>query len=173
MFDDNRPKITLTKTNTQRYIEIATFACLGLALVYTILNYSALPEQVPMHFNISGEVDNYGDKSFVWFPLVIGFGLCFGLMQLNKHPHLFNYPNKITADNAEKQYSSAIKMMSIINFMVALLLAILSYNIVSLGINGTDKTAKWSEYLMYIILGLMTFGPLIWVIKSAVSPSDK
>jgi len=173
MYNEARPKITLIKTKTQRAIEVATLACLVIALAYTIFNYTALPEQVPMHFNLSGEVDNYGDKSFVWFPLIIGFGLCFGLYKLNKYPHLFNYPTEITSDNAEKHYTFAVKTMSLVNFMVALLFAIISYQVVSLGLSGGNKTTTWSEYLIYFIIGIMTLGPLIWVIKIAVTQNKE
>jgi len=173
MFYDKRPKIALEKTKTQRIIEIATFASLGLALVFTVLNFNALPNQVPIHFNISGEVDNYGNKNFVWLPIVIGFGLCYGIYKLNKYPHLFNYSTKITSDNAEKIYTSAVKVMSLVNFMVAILLAIISYQVVSLGLSGGNKTATWSEYLIYLIIGIMTLAPLIWVVKIAVSQNKE
>jgi len=167
MFGENKPKITLKKTKPQRYIEMATFACLFIALAYTIYNYTALPEQVPMHFNLYGEVDSYGDKNFVWLTHIIGFGLCFGIYKLNQRPHVFNYPIEITKDNAEKLYTSAVKAMSIVNFSIALLFAIISYQVVSLALSGGNEASTWSEYLIYFIIAVMTLGPLIWVANSS------
>ncbi|WP_452223052.1 DUF1648 domain-containing protein [Lacinutrix chionoecetis] len=173
MFNDSRPKLTLKKDQAQRILEYATFGLLCIALLYTVLNYNNLPEQVPMHFNLSGEVDSYGEKSFVWFPILIGFVLCIGIYKLNKYPHLFNYPDKITKENAEKHYTSAVKMMSWLNFLMALLFAVVTYQIVSLGMSGASKSAKWSEYLIYVVIAIMTFGPLIWVVKIAFTPNKK
>ena len=169
MFDQNRPKLILKKTSTQRYLEFATFLFLGIAVIYTVINYSVLPDQVPMHFNLSGEVDRYGDKNSVWALLAIGCAMSFGLFKLNKYPHLFNYPTTITEDNAKKQYTSAVNVMSWINFLMALVFSIIAYQVVSLAINGADNTAKWTKYLMYLSIALMTFGPLLWVIKVAVT----
>ncbi|WP_299891865.1 DUF1648 domain-containing protein [uncultured Lacinutrix sp.] len=173
MFNENRPKLKLTKTKTQKALDIATFGTLLLASIYAIISYSTLPDQVPMHFNLSGKVDDYGNKNTVWVLIILAFGLCYGLFKLNNYPHLFNYPNPITEDNAESQYKSAIKIMSLVNFMMALLFALIIYQIVSLGISGEKKTTVWSEYLIYAIVSIMIFGPLIWVIKTTVSSSKK
>jgi len=46
-----------------------------ISMIATFFIYSSLPEKIPMHWNIKGEINSYGDKSFVWFtallPLVI------------------------------------------------------------------------------------------------------
>jgi hypothetical protein len=39
---------------------------------------------------------------------------------LNKYPHAFNYPTKITMQNAEKQYTIATKLIRYLKFMVVL-----------------------------------------------------
>lgn len=44
-------------------------------MIATFFIYSSLPEKIPMHWNIKGEINSYAGKSFVWFtallPLVI------------------------------------------------------------------------------------------------------
>ena len=43
-----------------------------LPLVWMCINYDSIPEQVPIHFNIKGEIDAYGPKANVLlFPIVI------------------------------------------------------------------------------------------------------
>jgi len=46
-----------------------------ISMIVTFFIYSSLPEKIPMHWNIKGEINSYGGKSFVWFtallPLVI------------------------------------------------------------------------------------------------------
>ena len=43
-----------------------------LPLVWMCINYNSIPEQVPIHFNIKGEIDAYGPKANVLlFPVVM------------------------------------------------------------------------------------------------------
>lgn len=173
MFDENRPKITLTKTNTQRFIEIAIFVCVAFCFLYPALYYSSLPDQVPMHFNYKGEVDRYGSKDSVWGLAIIGALTAFGLYKLSQHPHIFNYPVKITKDNAEKFYKDSVKMLSYVNLLIAILFATICYQVVNIALNNDNQFGQWSEYLIYFILGLLTIGPLVWVIVNIFTSSDK
>ena len=39
---------------------------------YTFYNYSILPNVIPVHFNIKGEIDQYGSKLFILlFPIIL------------------------------------------------------------------------------------------------------
>lgn len=44
-----------------------------LPLIWGIIAYPSLPEKIPIHFNLTGEVDGYGHKSFILFisPIVL------------------------------------------------------------------------------------------------------
>lgn len=50
------------------------YILLIILLPYLLIPFiwEQVPEQIPIHFNIEGEVDDYADKSFVlyWFPLM-------------------------------------------------------------------------------------------------------
>lgn len=52
---------------------------LAVLLVEFIIAWINLPNSIPIHFNLKGEVDNYGDKSSLWVlllaPVVIFLGL--------------------------------------------------------------------------------------------------
>lgn len=41
--------------------------CIGVMFLFSVAVYHRLPEQVPMHWNLAGEVDGYGDR---WFALL-------------------------------------------------------------------------------------------------------
>ena len=58
---------------------ILTSVILLLPMVIGIMIWNKLPEQVPMHWNVNGEVDGWGSKGFVvfGFPLImLGFQWC-------------------------------------------------------------------------------------------------
>ena len=42
-----------------------------ISMIATFFIYSSLPEKIPMHWNIKGEINSYGGKSFVWFTALL------------------------------------------------------------------------------------------------------
>ncbi|MCS6928575.1 MAG: DUF1648 domain-containing protein [Saprospiraceae bacterium] len=60
-----KPKIALDLTLTDRLLEAlaALFAILVVAV--PIAYYGELPERIPRHFDIAGQVDSHGPKHFV------------------------------------------------------------------------------------------------------------
>lgn len=72
---------------------------IGLTLVATLIAYPVLPQQIPTHWNINGDVDGYSPR---WMAIVLAclpafmyglFGLCQKLIQsknlfLNLQKHM-------------------------------------------------------------------------------------
>lgn len=46
-----------------------------ISIIATIFIYSSLPEKIPTHWNIRGEIDSYNNKSFVWFTSLLPLGI--------------------------------------------------------------------------------------------------
>ena len=166
MFFDDRPKIKLQKSNFFKFLEILPFILLGLGLLYNIIMYLKLPENIPIHFNFYGEINDYADKDSIWALNVLGFILVFIMYKLMQHPENFNYTVKITEQNAEKQYYSAIKTMNIINIILAMLFLVINYEIVNNAIHNGNGFSKFSNYLLNGLLILMVLIPIVQVIKS-------
>lgn len=55
--------------------EIPFITIAVLPFIYLSYIWSRLPEKVPMHWNESGEIDNYGNKSELWLKLLLLVGL--------------------------------------------------------------------------------------------------
>ncbi|MBC7853737.1 MAG: SdpI family protein [Pirellulaceae bacterium] len=64
---------------TRLYITLS-FVLTALALIATLLVYPQLPEKVPIHWNVHGQVDGWGEKSWVWLTpgIQVGLLLLFG-----------------------------------------------------------------------------------------------
>ena len=55
-----------TKINNLLLILVAI-----VPLVYTMFIYNSLPSEIPVHWNIDGEIDNYGNKNMIlMLPLI-------------------------------------------------------------------------------------------------------
>lgn len=46
-----------------------------MSVIATAFIYSSLPEKIPSHWNIRGEIDSYNNKSFVWFTSLLPLGI--------------------------------------------------------------------------------------------------
>ncbi len=67
---------------------ISTILCI-IPMILSIFLYNKLPEKIPTHFNINGEVDSYGSKLFVCILLPII--LCMVNIILNNDPKKQNH----------------------------------------------------------------------------------
>jgi len=115
---DARPKIKLVLTTTDKVFEIIGWLALLMLWILTIINYSNLPNMIPIHYNGAGQADGFGGKGVLFMLPLIASVLFIGLTLLNKFPHVFNYPTSITTENALRQYSNATRMIRYLKFII-------------------------------------------------------
>lgn len=97
-----RPRIDIEKSQTAILLEILTFMLVAGAAGLIGWYYDQLPDQIPIYFNSpTKDANGFGSKSLLWMSPVICGIIVIGLYILNRFPHIFNYPVKITAENAE------------------------------------------------------------------------
>ena len=96
-------------------------AILVLNLVVTGHFYSQLPDQIPLHFDVNGEVDRWGGRSSIWLTALLPVGL-YGLL------HLIPYidPRKDSYQKHEKGFQ--LIKVGIVIFLIALHGFILSFS---------------------------------------------
>ena len=73
-------------------------------LIYLIVRWNVIPDQIPIHYNAAGEIDGWGGKGMVWLLVVISWGLYLGITFVGRFPELWNTGVKITKKNKEKVY---------------------------------------------------------------------
>jgi uncharacterized membrane protein len=118
-----RPKIKQELTNLDILFEVLAFITFAYLWYLVLTNYSGLPEQIAMHFDSAGKVDDYGSKTFIFVLPAIATALYSVLSIMNKFPHTFNYLVEITQSNAETQYTYATKMIRFLKLDVLILFA--------------------------------------------------
>jgi uncharacterized membrane protein len=115
------------------------------------ISYQGLPDIIPSHFNINGEVDAYGDKSTIIIPLMIHIGVTFLLFWIGNHPEKHNYSVTITEENKSVQYALSSRLMRNLNIIIGMIFTTISYSIA----NPTSP-----KFLVLMELGLI-FGVII------------
>ncbi|WP_371380239.1 DUF1648 domain-containing protein [Sporomusa aerivorans] len=64
-----RPIIKFPFTNAELILEFITATSLSLMLGMIFFSWSSIPDIVPRHFSITGEIDAWGNKNFLHLPL--------------------------------------------------------------------------------------------------------
>lgn len=164
MFYTDRPKIKVEKNSFDYIIEYSSFAIVILSVIYTIFHFKNLPDLIPMHFNFSGEVNRYDNKNSIialhFFEIITVYGIYY----LNRFPQVFNYPQKITEENAAKNYKAATRMMRYMNFFIALLFGTISIEIINISLAKSTLLNPISNYLFILALTGVLVVPVLGLI---------
>jgi len=159
-----RPVIRLVLSPADWSIELVSILLIAWIFGEVIYRYPALPSVIPSHFNLKGEIDNYGNKNFLWFLPALSVVLYVVLTFINRIPHTFNYLVTITAQNAPKQYLLATRMIRIMKLLIIAMLLYISHKIIHTAIQPQGGPQLW---LLPIFLGSLMVNILIYLILSS------
>jgi len=129
------------KLQTIDYIIISVAFLLTLfSWLYVIIEYSELPVEIPMHFNINGEIDGHGSKNTLWFVMGLLTLLNIGLFYLSKATsfHSIQLKTKMANFRAAAIYMPFLSMVQ----------GIVVYSI----IESAKGTFQYSEWILPSIL---------------------
>lgn len=113
------------------------------SIVFLMINWNALPEKVPAHFNAAGEVDRFGPKvEMIILPIVGAFVA--GLMQwIERFPEKHNYPQRLNENNAKEFYLVSRKMMNRLKNICLLFFALSSFEIITIAQGLENPLGNW------------------------------
>lgn len=139
----SQPKISVPKTQFDyMLIGVGLLGLLTMAII-TIINFDQLPATIPTHFNASGEPDSYGDKSTLWFILLVAAALYFIILLINRAPHLVNYSVPITPENAERQYQNLQRLNRTMAAVLAICFAYIQHAIIQMSLGDRESLGLW------------------------------
>ena len=127
--------------------------------VYLISQWNDLPDKVPGHYNLNGEVDRWGSKSELLILPIMGWVLYIGITALETFPKIWNTGVTITEENKERVYRLIKTMIGVTKFLMVLIFTLLEIS----GIKG--ESLPW--YFTVLYLGVM-FGELTFFIVKLV-----
>ena len=117
-----RPILKIALSTADKVEEALCIVILALLWAGVIVVFPTLPDSIPRHFNAAGTADGFGSKSNLFvLPLVASFEYLL-ITILQRYPHIYNYLNEVTPENAERMYTSAIKLMRHIKLVVLIIL---------------------------------------------------
>lgn len=163
MAKEQQQKIELEQTPADRILEGVAAAGLLVLLAVPAAYYSELPDTIATHFNAAGEADDYGPKVSIWLLPLIGLGVYVALTLLNRQPQIFNYPVKITPENAERQYQLATRLIRVLKAGITWMFVYLCWLIVNAAL--TARATLEPDFLWIVLGGV--FGTIGWYMWQA------
>ena len=140
---NERPKLKLELTRFDRILEYAGWLGLLIVWLYTLINYAELPGTIPVHFNITGEADRFGDKINILILPVVATVIFIALTYLNKFPHKLNYPVRITQENALTQYTFATRLVRTVKTLIVLIFGLIIYRTIQTAHGIAEGFGVW------------------------------
>lgn len=135
---------------TSILILVATFCLLAA-------NYADLPEQIPVHFNHKGEVDNYGPKNFLWILPVLASLLCFGIMKSSR------WIPKLNPKISENELFVITWSSQLLSLLIALSFSYITLQTIYIAKEGSGNLGVWFLPVFGIGMIVVPLLPLFWI----------
>ena len=142
---------------------VLNILCLILLIgivIYLAIRWSSIPEQVPGHFNLSGEVTRWDSKETLIVLPVIAWIIFIGFSILEQFPQVWNTGVRITQENMHRVYGILKTLLSTIKLLiVATFTSITIIQSLALGLSW------WVALYPVLIIGTVIFS-LIRLVKA-------
>jgi len=130
----------MNKWKNNRNLIFLTSLLVLSPMIAGLLSWNKLPDQIPIHFNIQGEVDNYGSKAFAVFAMPL---LLLAIHLLCAFATAADPKNKGISD----------KIYRLILFIVPAISILLSSLMFQGGKLSSPKIGTWISGILLIIVG--------------------
>ncbi|MEG1635259.1 MAG: DUF1648 domain-containing protein [Rikenellaceae bacterium] len=114
---------------------------------------------IPIHYNINGEIDGWGSSSFLFYLALLALVTYVFFSVIPKFPKFFNYPVKVTTDNAKQLSALATGMLLRLKFLVILMFAYIN-NIsvyIAMGNDANFNVFVLSAFMIVIFATVAVF----------------
>jgi uncharacterized membrane protein len=159
-----RPEIFIQKKSIDIFFEMVALLTIIFMWAFCLYHYKSLPEIIPTHYGANGIADDYGSKKTLFLIPGIVTIIVMGMRWLNRYPHKFNYMTAITADNAERQYRMATRLIRYLQFIIAVLF---NYIVVKTVEDAYVKQSKLDIWFVFI-LEAAVFVPTVYTVYTAL-----
>lgn len=153
-----RPKIEVEKSQLDKSLDVITMAAMGAYLVYIFVSYANLPAQIPSHFGPTGAPDAWSSKNTIFILPAVGLFTYALLKVISRYPHTFNFPVKITPENAASQYQKAISLLTRLNAAIVFTFIYISWRTIAIAKGTASGLGNWFLAIML----LLVFLPIIF-----------
>lgn len=117
----------------RKFLEaVSLFALLMLFWItyQALAGLNRLPDRVATHFDAAGNANAWGPPTVLWVLPITAAGLYLLMTIVSRFPVAFNYPVRVTKDNAARLQAAALDMVALLKTELVSFFAILQWAIV-------------------------------------------
>lgn len=146
-------------------LEGAALAALALGIAAVVQAWPQLPAVVPMHFDLAGRPDGWGNRSTIGVLPGTSIFLYVLLTAVQRLPaHWYNYPVGITEENRARQHRLA---RDLVLWLKALLMGLFAHLTVLILRTAFGESAGLGPWTIFVWLGVI-FGVVGVYLKRAL-----
>ncbi|MBM7660215.1 putative membrane protein [Bacillus mesophilus] len=146
-----RPKLVIPKTKREWIGDLFGYFCYIGSIILLISVWNQLPEKVPGHYNMAGEVDRWGSKWELLILPVVGAFMAIFMQVLEKFPEVHNYPQRFNESNAGQFYLQSRKLLNQVKNICLLLFSFILVESISVALGWGLGLSKF--FLPLTIMG--------------------
>ena len=139
---NERPRIQIPQTSTDRWLDAISYLLLILLIVYPVHLYSILPEPKTIQDDLAQQLNPLKSKALILILPALGVFLFIMLTILLRFPHMYNYPEKVTEQNALSLYSAGVRFMRIMRIWVLFIFILIVRGSMGIALNRQDEFVR-------------------------------
>lgn len=129
------------------------FGLLAFLWWFSIKNYRVLSETIPIHFDLDGKADRFGNKKYFYLMPAVLTIIYFLFVFLIRSPESANYPVPITQENENAQFLIMGIFMRWLFFLLALIFLNSQDYMLRYSFSDTAKPRVAFSTLLFSIIG--------------------
>lgn len=118
------------------------------------ITWKNIPDMIPGHYNIAGEIDKYSSKNSIWILIVVQILLFTMMSVLERFPNIWNTGVKITEENQERVYTNLRNMQTYLKMMIMIYFSYMTFQ--SIG-GGNLHSMSVFVFLVLVFGGMSIF----------------
>ena len=152
-----RPVLDIPLTRTDRVVAVVGVIGTVLLVALPVFAWSGLPDEVPIHFGISGDPTSWADRRMIWFLPALGLILTSSMALLARYPHVYNFPVPVTDENAPQLYRLSRSMVIWLAAEIAVFFAFIEWTMLRTATGNAEGLVSIFVPL-YLVLVFGTIG---------------
>ena len=158
-----RPRPVVPVSPVERVLDIAGAMFVLAAILVPLFSYQLLPKTIPSHFGFTGKPDAWGDVHLLFILPAFSLILFLVLTVMSRYPHLYNYPVRITEENAFRQYRLARMFIAVLKTVITAIFAWLEFQTIRV---AEGKSGGLGEAFLPLFLVLIFGAVIVYFVKA-------
>ncbi|HLR71776.1 MAG TPA: DUF1648 domain-containing protein [Pseudogracilibacillus sp.] len=155
-----RPRLNISKTKSEWIWDVIGYSTFIGSVVFLMIVWTEIPEEVPAHFNFKGEVDRFGSKWELFILPGIALLTTLLIQTLEKFPEIHNYPKRFSEANAKDFYLNSRKMVNQLKNAMLIIFSMILFESISIALGWDIRLNKFFMPIVIIGTGL----PIIYAL---------